>query len=159
MGSSPIDSLMFTTFSLKLAALKVLEMLNFMRIFFNCFGKVRWFFFSVISYGNSHYVEFLKLKQKIEIDSQSFFQYFSQIKYNLTFLNLLVFSLFKAFLWCNCWRTHRSSDSFDIVYSFFLNIIADELVVELNLHVLFSQFVVFSWCNHRCTHRWICNPM
>ena len=44
MGDSPIDSLMFTTFSLILTELNVLEMLKFVRIFFSCFDNVERFF-------------------------------------------------------------------------------------------------------------------
>ena len=40
MENSPIDSLMFTTFSLILKDLNILKLLKFMRIFFSCFDKV-----------------------------------------------------------------------------------------------------------------------
>ena len=73
---------MSTTFSFTLAALNVLEMLNLMRIFFVCFNKVKWYFLSIISYENSYSVWNFKQKQKFKVYLQSFFQYFSQIKYN-----------------------------------------------------------------------------
>ena len=40
MGNSPIDILMFTTFSLISIDLNVVEMRNFMSIFLTCFDKV-----------------------------------------------------------------------------------------------------------------------
>ena len=44
MGNFPIVSLMFTTFSLILIPLNVLDMGNFKRIFFSCFDMVGSFF-------------------------------------------------------------------------------------------------------------------